>query len=55
MSGTHLNSWPMVGHSQNLKQVPQKYMKTFNVDDVTLPSQLMTSYTGKLKSQVNRL
>ena len=31
-------------HSQNLKQVPQNCMKTFNVDEVTLISQLMTLY-----------
>ena len=30
--------------SQNLKQDPQNFMKAFNVDDVTLTSQLMTSY-----------
>ena len=29
--------------SQILKQVPQSFMKAFNVDDVTLNSQIMTS------------
>ena len=29
---------------QNLKQVPQNFMKTFNVEDVTLTSHLMTPY-----------
>ena len=32
------------GHRQNLKQVPQNFMKAFNVDDVTLTSQITTSY-----------
>ena len=32
------------GRSQNFKQVPQNFMKIFNVDDVTLTSQIMTSY-----------
>ena len=32
------------GRSQNLKQVSQKFIKAFNVDGVTLISQLMTSY-----------
>ena len=32
------------GRSQNLKQVPQSYMTAFNVDDVTLDSQIITSY-----------
>ena len=32
------------GCSQNLKQVPQNFMEAFNVDDVTLTFQLMTSY-----------
>ena len=31
-----------LGCSQNLKQVPQNFMKAFNVDDVTLTSELMT-------------
>ena len=31
-----------LGRSKNLKQVPQNFMKAFNVDDVTLTSQLMT-------------
>ena len=31
-----------LGRSQNLKQVPQNFMKAFNVDDVTLTSELMT-------------
>ena len=31
------------GRSHDLKQVPQNYMKTFNVDDVTLISNLMPS------------
>ena len=31
-----------LGRSQNLKQVPQNFMKGFNVDDVTLTSELMT-------------
>ena len=30
--------------SQNLKQVPQKFMKAFTVDDVTASSKLMTPY-----------
>ena len=30
------------GRSQNLKQVPQNFIKTFCVDNVTLTSQLMT-------------
>ena len=34
----------ILGRSQNLKQVPQNFMKTFNVDDVTLTSYLMISY-----------
>ena len=29
---------------QNLKQVPQNFVRTFNVEDVTLTSHLMTSY-----------
>ena len=32
------------GHSQNLKQAPQNFLKAFNAYDVTLTSQLMTSY-----------
>ena len=32
------------GRSQNLKQVLQNFMKTFNVEDVALTSHLMTSY-----------
>ena len=32
------------GRSQNLKQVPQNFMRTFNVDNVTLAYQLMTLY-----------
>ena len=36
------------GRSQNLKQVPQNFMKTFNVGGVTLTSQLMTSYSKKI-------
>ena len=31
--------------SQNLKRVPQNFMKTFNVEYITLASNLMTSYT----------
>ena len=31
------------GRSQNLKQVPQNFMKVFNVNDIT-QSRLMTSY-----------
>ena len=30
--------------SQNLKQVPQNFMKSFNIDEATLTSQLMTQY-----------
>ena len=29
--------------SQNLKQVPQNFMKNFNIDDATMTSQLMAS------------
>ena len=32
------------GRSQNLKQGPQDFIKTFCVDDVTVTSQLMTPY-----------
>ena len=32
------------GHSQNLKKVPQNFMKALNVDSVTLTTQAMTSY-----------
>ena len=32
------------GRSQKLKQVPQNFMKSFNIDDVTLTSQLRKSY-----------
>ena len=32
------------GRSQNLKQVLQNFMKTFNVEDVALTSHLMMSY-----------
>ena len=32
------------GRRQNLKQVPQNFMKAFNVDDVTLTSQITTSH-----------
>ena len=32
------------GRSQNLKHVPQNFIKTFNVDDVTVTYHLMTSY-----------
>ena len=32
------------GPSQNLEVVPQNFMKTFNVEDVTLTSHLMTPY-----------
>ena len=35
---------PGQGRSQNLKQVPQNFIKAFNIDDVKLTSQLMTSY-----------
>ena len=31
------------GRGQNQKQVPQNFMKLFDVDDVSLTSQLMTS------------
>ena len=34
----------MQGCSENLKQVPQNFMKTFNVEYVTLTAHLMTSY-----------
>ena len=30
------------GHSQNLKQVPQIFMKVFDVDDITLSFYIMT-------------
>ena len=32
------------GRSQNLKQVPQNFMKVFDVDEVTQTLQVMTSY-----------
>ena len=39
-----LNNDLRQGWCQNLKQVPQNFMKTFNADDVTLAFQLMASY-----------
>ena len=36
--------YPCQGRSQNLNQVPQNFMKALNLDDVTLTSQIMTSY-----------
>ena len=35
---THEPTHPHQGRSQNLKQVPQNFMKVFNVGDVTLTS-----------------
>ena len=34
----------LLGRSQNLKQVPQNFMKAFNVDDIILIYQLLASY-----------
>ena len=32
------------GHTENLKQIPQNFMKVFKVDDVSQRSHLMSSY-----------
>ena len=34
----------MEGRSHNFKKLPQNFMKAFDIDDVTLTPQIMTSY-----------
>ena len=41
------------GSSQNLKHVPQNFMKVFNVDDVALLSRLVLDFIAKLEINEN--